>query len=354
MEPIIPTLQVYARAGKFAIYKEDAFEFVTCDGIKQTREAISFAGYFGAFDYWTWMFLGIATLTTPLIIVGITQIPGIIIKQERFDLLILSCLKPLLEQGDSWLTNPTRTRFIYPLVTTWMLVSIVISNAYKGENITSLTSPNKPKLVETYRDLLEGGYIIYSKAFSPATVSSLNDLVPHEISFKFSEIGLEMGILIDSTISYLQDALITFYKKLSKNVHLPPNIFELIKGRTNSSYVDEISNCNKTVLALRSDQIEEHLLLLKTRKVSRETVVEGKDKLLKTAGGFILQDWTNNKVLVAFSALVHSGICSEWMDNLKFNRLLPLRKLAARVDQSKLLITGGIAAKGNAGKFFGG
>ncbi|OXA49614.1 hypothetical protein Fcan01_16066 [Folsomia candida] len=332
VEANVPTLQFFGWLGKFSIYKEDGFEFLTCDGIKQSREAINFAGYIDAFDIWTWTLLGIIILGTPLIIAGIRISPCTVFRHERYDFVVLPYVKLLLEQGDPWLTNPSRTRFIYPLVTTWMLISIVISNAYKGENITHLTSPNQPKLVETYQDLLERGYVIYSKAFSADAVYYLTLLGPLKTSCQFTEIGVAMGDL--------PNTLITFYKKLSKIIRLPPNISELIKGRSNSSYVDEIANCNKTVLALRSDQIEEYYLLMKTRKISRGTVVVGKEKLLKTSGGFILKDWTSSKVLVAFSALVHSGICSEWLDNLKFNSLLPLRKLAARVDQGKLTWTG--------------
>lgn len=338
-KPSVPTLEVFDTNGKFASYQEVAFQFITCDGIKQIGSRVSFNGYVAAFDVWTWTLLLSSVLVTPIIIDVLSKSSHSIGKQRSLQCLMLSFVKSLLEQGDSWLTNP-KTSFTYPIAMTWMLMSIVISNAYKGDNITSLTSPNRPKLVETYQDLLDGGFNIYGKTYSPTTVDVFTDLAPHEISVKCTEIGNAMGELLDFTSSKGQDEFIRFYQKLSNNIHLPPRIFELIKSGPSISYVDEISNCSKSALTLRVGEIEEMFLLLKTRQISGGTAVIGKEQLLKDSVGFILKYWTTSKVLVAFSALVHSCIYSKWIDVSKFQKLLALRKLVAKVDQEKLKWTG--------------
>src|SRR5665811_83012 len=44
-----------------------------------------------------------------------------------------------------------------------MLVAVVLSNAYKGDNITKLAAPLKPILPETFRQLLDMNYTVYTK-----------------------------------------------------------------------------------------------------------------------------------------------------------------------------------------------
>lgn len=99
--------------------------FVTCYEDKKIG-ALSLKGYVSAYDYPTWISIGLFSIVTSLVF----------LRTSRQGSLLLF-LFILVEQGcvDS---VSKRFRLIMGI---WVIMGVILSNAYKGDNITELTAP---------------------------------------------------------------------------------------------------------------------------------------------------------------------------------------------------------------------
>jgi len=102
-------------------------QFITCDFL---LGSLSIIGYFSAFQIPVWGFLGVFIIASVLAL-------------KTFDCLLISCSKKchdvllapisiLLEQGVQ-ITNQKGYR---PVIIVWIGMGVILSNAYKGQNIT--------------------------------------------------------------------------------------------------------------------------------------------------------------------------------------------------------------------------
>jgi hypothetical protein len=82
---------------------------------------------------------------------------------------VMAALKMLLEQGDDIFFNPGRKGFMYWIAGPYILMSVVLSNAYKGNNITRLSAPRNPIPMDTFTQLFENGFDFYSEFVSTYT-----------------------------------------------------------------------------------------------------------------------------------------------------------------------------------------
>ncbi|OXA47955.1 hypothetical protein Fcan01_17021 [Folsomia candida] len=117
----------------------ETLSFVTCGG--SSTSTVNFSGFTSSFDFHTWisiftvialfstLFTTIYTLRTK------TPLTGVRISLEM-------SIRALLEQGDHITESNKRFQtFINYILCPWILTAIVLTNAYKGKNITDLTSP---------------------------------------------------------------------------------------------------------------------------------------------------------------------------------------------------------------------
>jgi len=79
-------------------------------------------------------------------------------------LYFIQVSKALLEQGDPFSSSVSSTKRLRFSIGTFLLVAIVISNAYKSSNVYNLVLPRKPVPYENLSQLLNDSFKIYSKA----------------------------------------------------------------------------------------------------------------------------------------------------------------------------------------------
>lgn len=76
----------------------------------------------------------------------------------------------LLEQGcNDWIIKGSGNF----TVLAWLLTGVVISNAYKGQNITDLSSPVPPTSIKTFNSLLERNFRLFSETHLLPEISML-------------------------------------------------------------------------------------------------------------------------------------------------------------------------------------
>ncbi|CAL8132097.1 unnamed protein product [Orchesella dallaii] len=132
--------------------------FVTCAPVKKSSW-ISLIGLVAAFEWRLWLVIGIASTVCGLTVYLMLQFSQIYITQKKIGTsvtVIGFVWDVLLGQGNSAVD---KVRWIGG---TWALVGVVLTNAYLGDNINMLTAPLPMKKVETFDELFQSNFSIYS------------------------------------------------------------------------------------------------------------------------------------------------------------------------------------------------
>ncbi|OXA47952.1 hypothetical protein Fcan01_17022 [Folsomia candida] len=132
----MPVLSVWEDKFLFSKGSRETLTFVTCGGT--STSSVNFSGFISCFDFYTWILLltSIFTLSSFLIITyTLRSKQPLIGVQISFEVSI----RALLEQGEH--TTKKSQTFLSYLFGPWILITIVLTNAFKGKNITDLTSP---------------------------------------------------------------------------------------------------------------------------------------------------------------------------------------------------------------------
>jgi len=113
------------------VQKTQEFRFLSCG--QPPQEPINFFLYFLAFDSLTWIFIFVVFFIA-------TTIVNVIVKGSFLDGAFYG-LTILFDQGQSVMVNPKKIPSIYWITGAWILMTLILTNAYKGDNITKLVSP---------------------------------------------------------------------------------------------------------------------------------------------------------------------------------------------------------------------
>lgn len=129
--------------------------FVSCGESKLS--SLPFRELTSVFDGWIWLML---ILTMIAVIIPLRSLSEV---QVGSSSSWLSPLKLFLEQGDPYLASVTNDRRMRWFIGTFLLAGIVLSNAYKNENIYNMITPRNPILYETLEELIRNNFTIYSR-----------------------------------------------------------------------------------------------------------------------------------------------------------------------------------------------
>lgn len=110
---------------------------------------LNFSELISSFDLSTWMSLLVISAKTTLVLLGLLMYSNV--KIDVYDICSLTA-KMLLEQNISKFTGNSY------VIGTWYLIGVVISQCYKGDNITKLTAPFKKPKLEWFSQLVDGNF----------------------------------------------------------------------------------------------------------------------------------------------------------------------------------------------------
>lgn len=158
---ILFSMQPYPKElHKFPYYTQDdlrTLHFVTC-GYRGFSE-IPFSELINVFDKWIWILI--------VVVIGSVMVPLKILSESEIELRKrwIAPLKILLDQGDPFLERATISKAdaLRWVIGFYLLVGIVISNAYKSNNVYKMISPRKPIPYETVRELLQDNFTVYTR-----------------------------------------------------------------------------------------------------------------------------------------------------------------------------------------------
>jgi len=168
--------------------EDNALTFLACG--KSKPRQFSFNELVSVFEIEIWVSISISMVLLTIVTAVVNDIPIDmkrnlkILNSLRLDKLVsvfVQVTKALLEQGDpfsSTIAGKHRFRFN---IGTFLLVGIVISNAYKSSNVYNLVLPRKPVPYENVSQLFDARFKIYSRgSFFDNHMMSIGDVYINE------------------------------------------------------------------------------------------------------------------------------------------------------------------------------
>ncbi|OXA42475.1 hypothetical protein Fcan01_22682 [Folsomia candida] len=289
---------------RFGIFAESSYKFVTCDGIKEYSKSLGWKHFTSSYDIVTWIFILFSCFVLIILFA---------VRSYKLGDLILPFFNSLLGQGDNfWELDRgndnteirTRNRLKILVTLTWIISLLVLTNAYKGSNITDLTFPYPPTLFTKFEELVQLNFTFYGKPYNeyffaevdkPKTKLTNNLLIGRYTNFGWWEVYKK---------TYEREALknntqLMLAYSIDKLLRVPPSIQEIILGE-NKTYASDLVGCRRTAFIGREDEADEVYHLLKSS--SKETfapdvVLKGKQGIANAMRGFSLKDWENPAIL---------------------------------------------------------
>ncbi|CAL8092101.1 unnamed protein product [Orchesella dallaii] len=269
----------------------------------------------------------------------------------------LGCLKPLVDQGPDEISTALDSSASFRIsFIIYLLMVIILSNGYKGENITKLVSPIPPIPFTTFEQLVSENYDIINQFayFSAQTNISMTASFLKRIptflqknNYNYSSKGFHDVLLVDydnltgTTFSVkLATDLLHFMTAFQTRTLSAREKYILKHTRMNTEWQDDAdwSWAAKTGLSLLFDNcsdsnklavVAEKPLTVRFHKIYSETygtdlgfdyhLSFGKDVLASMTRGVAFRSWVNPKVVDRMIALRSSSGIMDWYENLEEN-----------------------------------
>lgn len=142
----------------------NALRFVSCGRIQIKQ--LSFDKLVSVFDYHTWILVVVATLSAGIVAKHLQKYSDNSLQESTikyFEIL----LKMLLEQDESQKTNADKNSIPVKIIfTTFAFASIVLSEAYRNDNVYKMILPRKTVALETLSQLLQENFQIFTRSSS--------------------------------------------------------------------------------------------------------------------------------------------------------------------------------------------
>ncbi|CAL8127483.1 unnamed protein product [Orchesella dallaii] len=241
----------------------------------------------------------------------------------------LAPVMALLEQGDPFASRYLRIRRLRLAICVFLLMSLVISNAYKNENVTKITLPFAPLPVNTFAALVKHSFEVFTRIRIVGGSKNLEKYFPdltsmvdaerkgdkHDSTSLPSELYLyAMGQYAPSHLvndSTLQNMSTEAEKMLNyTNIH-PQWKSILFKGYPKT--VNLLGDyCNGTALFLPDIEAIEAFYELSNIHKNHGKVFISKETLFNVDYGIQFFRWVSPNVLRRMSGLIEAGLWEWW------------------------------------------
>jgi hypothetical protein len=357
---------------QFFSLREESIKFLTCDGA--IRETISFIGFISAFDISSWLvclILWFLSIITYLAIYAVKRISLSEIRELRVLEAIENVGRILLEQGDILRGKYRKEVSILFLSGSWLLMGMVLSNAYKGNNIKELSAPRRLQLVHRFDQLYEKNFTLYMYPSSRLDglyrgIQMSEMKIPADQKWRLKvttngRLGLTFGgdqSIIGDELEELVNGLrwrafqekngsalkATFQRQIDKFVDLYNHViqipWEYYGGSRNETPFDVALSCNQSSYGDWTSKIQVMKIKMEQLKPDRH-VVESTEGIVQKRMGWVMRKWFDGGILRRVSALVESGIVEEWkMLDLRLQKMKIRKEAKEEMSEDEPIVIG--------------
>lgn len=145
-----------------SVNRFSSLRFISCG--ERGFQPLPFQGLLDVFHKSVWILLLLVLIVIPNLLKYIYMACETHKKVKAFRVYALSALKVLLEQGDDLISsgkNPLRMKWI---VSSYILVAVVLSNAYKSNNVYNMISERKPLPYENFQEIQQDNFKVYTRS----------------------------------------------------------------------------------------------------------------------------------------------------------------------------------------------
>lgn len=136
------------------------FHYVTCR--YRVIQAVAFASLVDIYDWQIWFLIGLSVLITGTVVTKVTHMFRTGHPEEVKTCQIFSVVKVLLEGGGFPSQVLNQSTPIQIILGAFMLMSIVLSNGYRNENVYSMIAPRKPIKYEKFQKMFQENIAAYT------------------------------------------------------------------------------------------------------------------------------------------------------------------------------------------------
>lgn len=200
----------------------NSLRVINCGRVRE-KEGLSFDELHRIFDGWIWLLILLSNLT---VILALSQN---ILKLTDASVCnnFLSPVTVLLEQG-GLLPNHLINHFRLKIISGgFLLIGIVLSNAYKNANVHKMIAPRYTPPCETYQELVNDGYAVYVKGELTTRMHALNDELHIQEGYDRRRIP---GTNFIIHVTRGTDILKQEYSDISKGAELLPSFLQEVFG----------------------------------------------------------------------------------------------------------------------------
>ncbi|CAL8114988.1 unnamed protein product [Orchesella dallaii] len=313
--------------------EEKAIEFLTCGGSEVAF--VSLIGYVSAFHQtiWIWsIILSLGTICFVFIILKFKPITSNTSNSYTMNAIFFP-MDTFLEQGNPIYDKAIYHPWMFLVSATWMLVGIVLSNAYRGDNICELTAPISPTKPTTFEQLVDKNFIITHSdgeaasgimSGAPEGSNFIRKLYRQNDTNKLYFPSMLSSILRDQYEAY------SIVKKYNRVIGIVKNFtlhesFMLAKQGV-LGFVNMIKNCSLIAFMSWSDEIVqakmlfENILYSDGRHDDIKFVSRSKEALLVARFGWSVGpvSYPTTKLERNLAIILESGIQKQWKTVEKF------------------------------------
>lgn len=154
----VKALQYIKKAFPFSYFRQDKFlslHFVSCG--MPVLDTIPFQELANVFDGWIWFCILVSIFAI------IVPIFPFVSKHNLFCFHLMIPLKLFLEQGNPVPDSISKLKMYRHVLGSFLLMSVVISNAYKNKNVHTMISVRKPVPYEKMQELIRDNFKILGR-----------------------------------------------------------------------------------------------------------------------------------------------------------------------------------------------
>lgn len=335
----------------------DQFKFVSCG--KRGMDTTSFSELTRVYDRYIWIFM----LISVIILANSFNCLKKYYKRQSYSWkYFLSTGKVLLEQGGDF-SGPTFQTLPFRLIIgAFLLVSVVLSNAYKNSNVYNMISPSTPDPYEMFSELIQDNFKIYTRMMPLVFQLNPNDSdccgpiklqkFPHEIfdEQKRVEVASEVSWFFVDPLSPEknltdEEAFIMKHTSFHKFLHraftrmAEQVVNNTLNARKNSRALDALvlrkfntemvqeeerkfwkfmNDCNRSALMLPVNLCNYYARQL--AKVGHQHVFIGKESFSNASSVIKISGPVPSFVTQRINGLKATGIVEWWLDMIDYGR----------------------------------
>jgi hypothetical protein len=334
--PWVYTVRGWSIAHHQTILDLEGFSFITCDGIYQS---LSYGAYLKPFQTEVWAALAFSIASSIFLLVGLVNSLKVYGKwhglpRDEFGIQsVLFTLIALLLETEIFIGSIGKSKHFRLFMFTWLFASLILSTAYRGDNISTVIVPStSQKLFEKFGQLQ--GFRLYTEELHSRAeeghppAQNRRSMLGYAFQvYVMNRYGtdvmkkVEKGYNVTVTESFQNPTLLKVVSAEDlKVLSLYKNIIPVDAAGKNGLQIarSHTQNCSKTAYVAHDSVTNDLLLALQTSP--ERTFYMGKESLFSLPNTLTFSKSGGDHLSRRADAVVRSGIYNHW------NRLIQYKK----------------------------